>query len=154
MYEVKTQLALRLREQDGRPLFKPMEVSIICDDMKDQAQESLHVITVNAKTKMIARHMVGLGTLDSTLVHPREVFRVAIADSAAAIFLVHNQENLLVQVSHLLRSLYSWMQDLLIWQLHQTCLSFLPTQKLRLSEHLNLQPLARLSWLKLSVFLF
>ena len=39
---------------------------------------------------MIARTMISLGLLDSCPVHPREVFRQAIIDSAAAIILVHN----------------------------------------------------------------
>ena len=39
---------------------------------------------------MIARHLITLGLLDTAPCHPREVFRPAIQDSAAAIILAHN----------------------------------------------------------------
>jgi DNA repair protein RadC len=43
-------------------------------------------------TKLQVRRVVRItrGTLDSSLVHPREVFRAAIADAAASILLIHN----------------------------------------------------------------
>ena len=53
-------------------------------------QEEFHVVTLNTKHKMIGSHLVTVGTLDASLVHPREVFRAAIKDAAASIILVHN----------------------------------------------------------------
>ena len=54
------------------------------------AQEGFFVITLNTKNKKIDTHLCGLGLLDSCMVHPREIFRPAINDSAASIILVHN----------------------------------------------------------------
>ena len=68
----------------------PDDVSRICDDLRDLAQESIQVLTLNAKNRLINRHLVSLGLVDSSLVHPREVFRAALADSASAITVVHN----------------------------------------------------------------
>lgn len=49
------------------------------------------MISLNSKNQLINRHMVSLGLVDACLVHPREVFRVAIAeDGASAIVLAHN----------------------------------------------------------------
>lgn len=42
-------------------------------------QEEFHIISLNTKNRVIATHQVTVGTLDSSLVHPREVFRPAIA---------------------------------------------------------------------------
>ena len=53
-------------------------------------QESFWVILLDRKSHAIARQMVTLGTLTSTLVHPREVFRPAILAGAAAVVVVHN----------------------------------------------------------------
>ena len=39
---------------------------------------------------MIATHQITVGTLDASLVHPREVFRSAIKDAASSIILAHN----------------------------------------------------------------
>ena len=56
----------------------------------DGVQEEFHVVTLDTKHQVIATHRVTVGLLDSSLVHPREVFRVAIRDAAAAVLLVHN----------------------------------------------------------------
>ena len=56
----------------------------------DAVQEEFHIVTLDTKHKPIHRHFITRGTLDASLVHPREVFRPAIRDSASAILLVHN----------------------------------------------------------------
>jgi DNA repair protein RadC len=56
----------------------------------DAVQEEFHVVTLDTKHKPIHTHRVTVGTLDASLVHPREVFRPAIRDSASAVILVHN----------------------------------------------------------------
>jgi len=62
----------------------------VCADIANLAQESFHVISLNAKNIMINRHMITLGLVDSAPVHPREVFRPAISDSASTVVLVHS----------------------------------------------------------------
>ena len=54
------------------------------------SQEEFHLVTLNTKHKPINNHQITIGTLDASLVHPREVFRAAIRDSASAVILVHN----------------------------------------------------------------
>ncbi len=56
----------------------------------DAVQEEFHIVTLDTKHKPIQTHRITVGTLDASLVHPREVFRAAIRDSASAILLVHN----------------------------------------------------------------
>lgn len=58
--------------------------------MRTLEQENFIVATVNGAHKVINIHTVSVGTLNRTLVHPRDVYRVAIADNASAIFLAHN----------------------------------------------------------------
>jgi DNA repair protein RadC len=52
--------------------------------------EEFLIATLN--TKLCVQRVIRItrGTLDSSLVHPREVFRAAIADAASAILLIHN----------------------------------------------------------------
>lgn len=57
---------------------------------KNPCQESLWVICLDRKNKPISRTMVTLGTLTSSLAHPREIFKIAILASAAAIVVSHN----------------------------------------------------------------
>lgn len=56
----------------------------------DACQEEFHIVTLDTKLRPIKRHRITVGTLDASLVHPREVFRAAIRDAASSILLVHN----------------------------------------------------------------
>lgn len=56
----------------------------------DGVQEEFHIVSLDTQHGPIASHRITVGTLDASLVHPREVFRAAIRDSASAILLVHN----------------------------------------------------------------
>ncbi|QDV81361.1 JAB domain-containing protein [Stieleria magnilauensis] len=53
-------------------------------------QEEFHVVTLDTKLRMINSHQITVGTLDASLVHPREVFRPAIKDASSSILLAHN----------------------------------------------------------------
>ncbi len=52
--------------------------------------EVFYVIALNTQSRVIAIHEVTRGILNSSLVHPREVFRLAIAVGAAGIIVAHN----------------------------------------------------------------
>lgn len=56
----------------------------------DGVQEEFHIVTLDTQLGPIGTHHITTGTLDASLVHPREVFRPAIRESASAIILVHN----------------------------------------------------------------
>lgn len=53
-------------------------------------REIFKVILLNSRHKVIDVETVSIGTLDATLVHPREVFKPAVRRSAAAIIVAHN----------------------------------------------------------------
>ena len=57
-------------------------------DKRDQ--EEFLIVTLDTKHRPIRLVRITRGTLDASLVHPREVFRPAVVDAAAAILLVHN----------------------------------------------------------------
>lgn len=52
--------------------------------------ETLQVLLLNTRRRLIRIEEISNGTLDTILVHPREVFKSAIAANAAAMILVHN----------------------------------------------------------------
>ena len=58
--------------------------------VSDGHREEFHIVCLDTKNQVITTHMISVGTLDASLVHPREVFRPAIKDSAASVILVHN----------------------------------------------------------------
>lgn len=76
---------------DGAPLRSPRDVwQFVAPDMETLEVEQFVVLILDAQHRVSARQMVTQGILNSSLVHPREVFRAAIALNAAAIVLVHN----------------------------------------------------------------
>ena len=48
------------------------------------------VLHLDTKNRVIKEEVVSIGTLNSSLIHPRELFRSAIRESANALILVHN----------------------------------------------------------------
>jgi DNA repair protein RadC len=58
--------------------------------LRDVRQEEFHALLLNTRHRVLREVLVTRGTLDSALIHPREVFRHAVAEGAAAVILVHN----------------------------------------------------------------
>jgi DNA repair protein RadC len=87
-------LAVRMAKeiQGEAPLLETPEQ--VADHLRDVNQtykvEQLQVVLLNARRKLIKVEMISQGLVDSLLVHPREVFRAAIAANACAVVLVHN----------------------------------------------------------------
>lgn len=79
-----------IRESRKERIRTPEDVARLCSDLRDLAQETFHVLMLNAKNNLINRVMASFGILDASLVHPREVFRQAVTENAAAVVLVHN----------------------------------------------------------------
>jgi DNA repair protein RadC len=52
--------------------------------------ECLMVLVLNTRRRVKGHYLVSIGTLDTILVHPREVFRLAVTTCASAIVLMHN----------------------------------------------------------------
>lgn len=59
-------------------------------DIRDKKQEHFVCLTLDGANRLIAKRIITIGTLTSSLVHPREVFADAITDRAAGIIVAHN----------------------------------------------------------------
>lgn len=79
-----------VKETSKDKVRSPEDVARVCADIGELAQETFHVLILNAKNNLANRHMVTIGLADASLVHPREVFRPAIVENASAIVLTHN----------------------------------------------------------------
>ena len=58
--------------------------------LRDLDQEEFHLLILNTQRELVREVFLTRGTLDQTLVHPREVFRHALNEQAANVVLVHN----------------------------------------------------------------
>ena len=63
---------------------------ILREDNRMYEVENFQVVLLNTRRRLIRVEQISQGTLDTILVHPREVFKTAIAAGAAAIVLAHN----------------------------------------------------------------
>jgi DNA repair protein RadC len=81
-----------MRTEHGAPVRArtPEDVANICADLRQLAQEVFIVLDLNSKNNVIDKRLVTLGILDASLVAPRECFRGAILNHAAAVVAVHN----------------------------------------------------------------
>lgn len=76
---------------EGAPLRSPRDVwAAFAPRLEDLPVEEFHVAVLDAQHRLERDITITRGILNSSLVHPREVFREAIAERAAAIVLVHN----------------------------------------------------------------
>lgn len=89
--ELRTELAVRETANiDGTLLVNPEQVEAYLSELKSAAQECFVVIAMNAKQRVIEKHLVSLGTVSSALVHPRECYRPLILNGASSCILAHN----------------------------------------------------------------
>ncbi|SED10409.1 JAB domain-containing protein [Paenibacillus sp. GP183] len=59
-------------------------------DLSNEASELFGIITLNTKNVIAGMHILSKGSLNSSLVHPREVFKAAILNNAASLICFHN----------------------------------------------------------------
>jgi DNA repair protein RadC len=64
--------------------------NILREEYRQTSVETFKVILLNRRNRLIRIENVSQGTVDSILIHPREVFRHAISANACAIILAHN----------------------------------------------------------------
>jgi DNA repair protein RadC len=57
---------------------------------REAKQEEFHIVLLDEKHHVIRSEQITVGLLDKSLVHPREVFKPAVKESASAVILVHN----------------------------------------------------------------
>ena len=79
------QTAARLRIRDSR-----QAAEILMEEMVCEKREVFVALNLNAKLQVESRSVISIGSIDSTAVHPREVFGPAVRRGAAAVIVAHN----------------------------------------------------------------
>lgn len=84
------ELSKRLeRDLDG-VIHDAAGVSAILHDIKNARQEHFVSLTLDGSRKLIQKRTIFVGTLNKSLIHPREIFADAISDRAASLVVAHN----------------------------------------------------------------
>lgn len=72
-------------------ISKPSDIAdLVLDELRMLKQEVLILVTLDTKNKVISKKEIFKGGLNSSLIHPREIFKEAVKDSAASIIICHN----------------------------------------------------------------
>ncbi len=77
-------------ENGARMLRTAHDVFDYVADMRALPKEHLRGIYLNAHYKVVRDEIISIGTVDASIIHPREVFKPALECSAAAVIIVHN----------------------------------------------------------------
>ena len=89
-FELGHRLARETRPSLPR-IREPEDVVRLFDGrLRDLQVEEFHLLALDSQSQVLREVLVTRGLLNSSLVHPREVFRPAIAEAAAGIIVVHN----------------------------------------------------------------
>ncbi|NLM38064.1 MAG: DNA repair protein RadC [Firmicutes bacterium] len=79
------------RLTEDQPLSSPQEVAgFLMPRLRFFDQEHFLTLHLNTKNRLLSIETISIGTLDASLVHPREVFKAAIRQSSASLILAHN----------------------------------------------------------------
>jgi len=80
-----------LSKQNGKAIKSAKDVFDYCHPKLDGAdKEHFMILHLDSKNKVIKDEIISIGTLNSSIIHPREVFKSAIKESANSVILVHN----------------------------------------------------------------
>ncbi len=95
--KVKAGIVLAALEYGKRNFSKTPEMVVtaekvfeLCADIRDSRREHFVAFYLNSRNSLIAREVISVGTLDASLVHPREVFEPALRHGAAGVIVAHN----------------------------------------------------------------
>jgi DNA repair protein RadC len=79
-----------LKDKPSMLILSPREVWEECRDIRESKKEHFVVFFLDTQNREIKRELISIGTLNASLIHPREIFEPAIHHLASHIILAHN----------------------------------------------------------------
>jgi DNA repair protein RadC len=89
-FTLARRMAAEIREQSPTLDTPDRIADLLREECRQFDVENFQIVLLNTRRKLIRTEKISQGTLDTILVHPREVFKPAISANAAAIVLAHN----------------------------------------------------------------
>lgn len=84
------ELSKRLNPEKKTEIISTLDIWKLCADIRDSKKEHFVAFYLDSQNNLIERQIISIGTLNSSLVHPREVFEPAVKNSANSVIVVHN----------------------------------------------------------------
>ena len=90
-FELSRRILSQAKWFSNQKVTSPREIAdIFIPMLRDDTKERFIVVCLNSSNKIIKHETISIGSLNSSVVHPREIFKVAIDCSSASIILIHN----------------------------------------------------------------
>ncbi len=90
-FEISRRIQSQSKWFSNKRITTPADIAeIFIPLLRDELKENFLVVCLNSANKIIKYEVVSVGNLNSSVVHPREIFKVAIENSSASIILIHN----------------------------------------------------------------
>ena len=91
MFEINKRVNKQAKKKISKKISKASDVNeIFYEDLKDEKQENVFVLCLDNSNCIITTKLLFKGTLNESVIHPREIFKEAVRASANSIILVHN----------------------------------------------------------------
>ncbi|MBP9715744.1 MAG: DNA repair protein RadC [Candidatus Pacebacteria bacterium] len=84
------ELSKRLNTENQIEILSSLDVWNFCSDIRSTKREHFIAFYLDTQNRLIERQIISIGTLNASLVHPREVFEPALTLHASSILIAHN----------------------------------------------------------------
>ncbi len=88
--ELGRRLATAPRREAAAVTSPRQAAELFMEQLRYKKKEHFEVLLLNTKNQVISREVISVGSLNASIVHPREIFNAPLRKSAAAVILVHN----------------------------------------------------------------
>jgi DNA repair protein RadC len=90
-FELSRRILSQSKWFSQQKITSPQDIAnIFIPILRDEVKEKFIVVCLNSANKIIKQEIISVGNLNASVVHPREIFKVAIDNSSASIILIHN----------------------------------------------------------------
>jgi len=90
-FEIARRILSQQKTLSDKKITSPQDIAEeFIPILRDEIKEQFIVVCLSTSNKIIRKEIISIGNLNSSIVHPREVFKVAVENNAASIILIHN----------------------------------------------------------------
>lgn len=90
-FEISRRILSQSKWHSQKRITSPADVAeIFIPILRDEVKEQFLVVCLSSANKIIRFEKISVGNLNSSVVHPREIFKAAIENNSASIILIHN----------------------------------------------------------------
>jgi DNA repair protein RadC len=90
-FEINRRIESQSKWFSDKKVTSPKDVAdIFIPLLRDEVKEKFILVCLNSANKIIKYEIISVGNLNSSVIHPREIFKAAIENNSASVILVHN----------------------------------------------------------------